>query len=196
MAASARRPFPSLDEAVAIAEGTLPQAGLGRDRPILVLLSGLPGTGKSHLARLLTAQRPFLIVESDRIRKTLFSQPDYSSGESALVHRTCQALIDRKLADGIPVIYDATNLVEYFREKVYQVARDRGAALVVVRTVAQETVIRERLENRHPDDRSDADWEVYQLLMNQEEPISVPHLVVHTDRGAEAAVARVLEALE
>ncbi|MFQ5945050.1 MAG: AAA family ATPase [Anaerolineae bacterium] len=220
MVASAPGSVPSLEQAVAIAEGALPQVDPGRDRPILVLLSGLPGTGKSHFARLLAAQKPFLIVESDRIRKALFSPPDYSSAESALVHRTCHVLIDRKLAEFLPVIYDATNLIEHFREKAYRMAHERRAELVVVRMVAPERVVRKRLRSRgrerlqkrdregrrrrgqggsghrSPEDRSDADWEVYRLLLDSEEPIAVPHLVVQATEGAEEGVARVLEALE
>ncbi len=142
-------------------------------------------------------------MESDRIRKALFPSPHYSSAESAVVHHTCHALIDRKLAASLPVIYDATNLIEHFREKAYRVAQERRAELVVVRTVAPERVVRERLQNRHPEgsdrrrkDQSDADWDVYQILLDSEEPIAVPHIVVHTATDAESGVARVLQALE
>jgi predicted alpha/beta-fold hydrolase len=34
--------------------------------PVLVMLTGLPGTGKSHLAHLLAEALPFTIIESDQ----------------------------------------------------------------------------------------------------------------------------------
>ena len=53
--------------------------------PILVLLSGLPGTGKSYFAKELSRRLPFVIVGSDRMRKALAPNPIYDRREHARV---------------------------------------------------------------------------------------------------------------
>lgn len=163
-------------------------------KPVLLLLSGLPGTGKSFLARRLAEALPFVIIESDVVRKILFPQPLYTVQESRWVHRTCHALMARLLKRGVRVIYDATNLIEYHRELVYRIAQKAGARLVVVKTVASEEVVRERLRARQEEARelSDADWRVYRRMASRQEQVSHPHLVIDTSEDLEEAVAKVL----
>ena len=52
-------------------------------KAVFVVLSGLPGTGKSHFAKHLSLELPFAIIETDFIRKILFPKPTYSGKESA-----------------------------------------------------------------------------------------------------------------
>lgn len=163
-------------------------------KPVLLLLSGLPGTGKSFLARRLAEALPFVIIESDVVRKILFPQPLYTAQESRWVHRTCHVLMAKLLKRGVRVIYDATNLIEYHRELVYRIAQKAGARLVVVKTVASEEVVRERLRARQEEARelSDADWRVYRRMASRQEQVSHPHLVIDTSEDLEEAVAKVL----
>lgn len=165
-------------------------------RPVLVLLSGLPGTGKSYLAWRLAEKFPLVIVESDRVRKTLFPEPTYSAEESQTVHRTCHRLVAYFLEQGRDVLYDATNLGEFHREFVYHIAEEKGARLVVVRTVAPPQVVEKRLSHNSERGASEANWEVYLELAKNEEPIARPHLVVDTTQDADQALAKVLRAIK
>lgn len=180
-------------------EALLPQNPPTTAHPALLMLSGLPGAGKSYLAQRLAQRRPFVILESDRVRKALFPQPAYSSEESTLVHRLCRIMMERLLARGVNVIYDATNLSEFHRRFIYHLADRLGVKLVVVRTVAPEEVIKARLDMRKvdpsSDDASDADWEVYTRMLSSQEPIERPHLVIDTSQDIDEAVAKVLRQL-
>ena len=53
--------------------GPLPEAV---PNPGFVVVSGLPGTGKTFFCRKLAERQPFCILESDAIRKVLFPSPD------------------------------------------------------------------------------------------------------------------------
>jgi hypothetical protein len=185
-----------LDQAVAQVEVRLPYTEDSRARPFLIMLSGLPGTGKSYLARRLSERLRAPVIETDFVRKTLFPQPSYSADESAIVHWVSRLLMRKLLARGVPVILDATNLIERQREMVYHVAEQAGARLVIVQTVAPEEVVRARLERRltqrDPGDISDATWSVYRRMAERQEPIRRPHLVVNTSEDLEPAIDKII----
>lgn len=185
-----------LDQAVAQVEARLPYTDGSVARPFVIMLSGLPGTGKSYLARRLSDRLRAPIIETDFVRKMLFPQPSYSADESAIVHWVSRLLMRKLLARGAPVILDATNLIERQREMVYHVAEQAGARLVIVQTVAPEEVVRARLERRltqrDPGDISDATWSVYRRMAERQEPIRRPHLVVNTSEDLEPAIDKII----
>ncbi|MBI5034545.1 MAG: AAA family ATPase [Chloroflexi bacterium] len=169
--------------------------------PVLIVLSGLPGTGKSYLARRLTQRLPCVVVESDLVRKVISdSQPSYSSAESAYVHHVARAVMQRLLESGHHVISDATNLAEWHRELLYHLADKTNARLIIVQTIAPDHVVRERLqrrlENHDPVDLSDADWNVHESLKAELEPIRRAYLVVDTSQDLEPAICKILRAAQ
>jgi len=91
-------------------------------KPVFVAVSGLPGTGKSYFCTKLVERLPLVILESDALRKKLFSSPSYSSPESGRLFRALHLLIERLLGQGISLILDATNLSERYRERLYSIA--------------------------------------------------------------------------
>lgn len=185
-----------LNQAVATVEERLANTEETTAWPVLIMLCGLPATGKSYLARRLVEQMPFVIVETDFVRKTLFPTPAYSAQESGLVHDVCHALMEKLLRRGARVIFDATNLLEFHREKVYRLARSAAAKLVIVQTVAPEAVVRERLEKRKiardSDDISDANWAIYKRMVTTQQPIGHPHLIIDTSGDLVEAVNKIL----
>ena len=186
-----------LDHYVAKVEGRLANTDETTANPILVMLTGLPGTGKSNVARQLAEVLPFAIVESDQVRKILFPQCEYTGEESRWVHRTCHALMDKLLMRGVRVIYDATNLHERHRELVYRLADGRGVKLIVVKVVSPEAVASQRLRDRQgdvkdDDDVSDADVKVYRRMSRSVDPIRRSHVVVDTSQDLRPAITKLL----
>ena len=154
--------------------------------PVFIAVSGLPGTGKSYFCSQLAERLPFTILESDALRKTLFSPPSYSSQESSRLFQACHSLIEGLLKKGIPLILDATNLSERYRERLYNIADRLEVKLVLVRVEAPPQVVHERIKARqgelNPGNKSDADWEVYQRMKSSVQKISRNHYAVDTSR--------------
>lgn len=173
----------------------LPQPRVG---PPLIVVSGLPGTGKSFLCRKLAEKSPFLILPSDALRKVLFPAPQYNEQENKRLFSACHVLIEELLQKGIPVIFDATNLLEHHREYLYRAAERAGAKLILVWVEAPPEVVRQRLLARErtvaPQRDSQAGWEVYNKMKPRREKISRNHLVVDTSQDITAAVDKIIRA--
>jgi predicted kinase len=169
---------------LARALGRLPEP---EPRPAFIVVSGLPGTGKSYLCRRLAERLGYPVLESDALRKRLFRAPVYSAAESARVFRAIHGLIEDLLGKGVPLILDATNLAERHRRVLYDIAKRTGSRLVLVRVVAPPEVVKSRLEAR-AGETSDADWEVYRKLEPTAEKIRRPHFTVDTSRDITPAM--------
>jgi predicted kinase len=165
-------------------------------KPSFIAVSGLPGTGKSHFCHKLVERLPFIILESDTLRKELFSQPCYSPEESARLFRALHLLIDGLLKRGISLILDATNLSERFRERLYNIADRLGVKLVLVRVEAPPEVVYERLKVRQeaasPENKSDAGWAVYQRMKDTVEEMHRNHYAVDTSRDITPVLDKVV----
>lgn len=161
--------------------GQLPEPAA---KPVFIVVSGLPGTGKSYFSRRLAERLQFIILESDALRKTLFSSPDYSAAESGRLFRAIHRLIERLLRKGVSLILDATNLSERYRERLYCIADRLGAKLILVRVEAPPEVVRARLRARqeNAESKSDADWSVYQRMRSSVQKIWRNHYAVDTSR--------------
>ncbi len=159
--------------------------------PVLVAVSGLPGTGKSYFSTKLAEKLPFVILESDTLRKVLFSPPTYTARESASLFQAIHCLIERLLKKGISLILDATNLSESHREHLEHIAEQSGAKLVLVSVEAPPAIVQARLKARagSRQHQSDADWSVYQKMKLYVEAIRRKHYAVDTSRD----IAPVLE---
>jgi len=188
----------SLDEDVEKLRGGLNGLPQPQVKPQLIVVSGLPGTGKSFFCRKLAEKLPFLILASDALRKVLFSTPQYNEQENKRLFSACHVLIEELLKKGIPVIFDATNLLEHHREYLYRAAERAGAKLILVWVEAPPEVVRQRLLTRErtavPQSDSEAGWEVYNKMRPRREKISRNHLVVDTSQDITGAVDKIVRA--
>ena len=167
------------------------------DQPLLVAMCGLPGTGKSYFAAKLTEQVPFLILETDRLRKVLVEHPKYTTAEHRRVFRSCYRLIEYYIANGYSVLFDATNLNEEFRTYLYDIAESTGAPLAVVHVTAPQNTVRRRLKQRkaerHANTYSDAGWLIYTRLAPVEEPVVRDHYALDTSKNIGPVLEQVVD---
>ena len=187
-------------EDAALLLSALPSLPEPQARVALVVVSGLPGSGKSYFSRRLARRAPLAVVESDAMRCALFAAPTHGAAESQRLFRACHALIDGLLRRGVPVLFDATNLTEHFRERLYNIAHRTGAKLVIVRVEAPEAVIERRLARREagngdPHDVSTAGIDVYRRMAPRAEPIRRNHYAVDTSRDIAPVIEKIAREL-
>jgi predicted kinase len=159
------------------------------------VLCGLPGAGKSRLARELSAQAPVTVISSDRVRRILVSQPAYSDQEHAFVHAVCHRLARRGLEEGRTVALDSTNLRQQHRQRFLDLADRHHVPCHVVLVACEEATIRSRLRRRmrgEGTDGSTADERVYELLRETVEPVREPYVRVRGDGDVTTAARTVL----
>jgi predicted kinase len=213
---SAEHEIPAPDRAAAVSEArahwllALSELETPSRRPCLVLIGGLPGTGKSTLARGLASHAGFSVIRSDEVRKEMasltgapssptgFGMGIYSPAWTERVYGECARRVEGLLFEGRKALVDASFGRESDRVHFIDVATRWGVPLILFLCRAEPDVVRERLDSRHGD-VSDADWQVYQeAAARWDEPgLFTRRLTseLETGRGSDSSLARALAVL-
>jgi predicted kinase len=146
---------------------------------MLILISGLPGSGKTTLARAFSAKTGAHHLNSDLLRRELGLMGHYDPNDKEKVYASLLDQTKTALTNGQHVVVDSTFYKESIRQPFRQLAADCPVPVRWVEVCAQESTIKERLKNPRPD--SDADYAVYEKIKNAEEPLPEPHLTLWSD---------------
>ena len=179
-------------------------------RPCLVLVGGLPGTGKSTLARALAERAGFAVIRSDVVRKELahvsaedsasssFEGGIYARDWTERTYAECLRRAEGLLFEGERVLVDASFREEAKRRLFLEAAERWGVPAVLLLCQAEPSTVRERLEGRRGD-ASDADWKIYlEAAGRWEEPGALTRPAIReiaNDGRPELALTLALDAL-
>lgn len=115
---------------------------LSTSQPVLIMLYGYPGSGKTHFAAELSKSMEAAHVEGDRIRDELFEQPRYDKQEDEIVQHLMEYMTEEFLNAGVNVIFDTNSMRVVQRRALRDIARKvKGQSLLVWLQIDQESAL-------------------------------------------------------
>jgi predicted kinase len=101
-------------------------------KPLLILLYGYPGSGKTFFARQLCDQLQAAHVHADRIRGELFDNPRYDKEENEVIAQLMDYMSGEFLNAGLSVVYDANAMRLSQRRYLRELARKHHALPLLI----------------------------------------------------------------
>jgi predicted kinase len=117
---------------------------------MLILLSGLPGTGKSTIAEGIGRARQIPVFSVDPIESAVIEAGIAASFETGLAaYLIAETLADRSLAAGLDAVIDAVNSVEQARDMWRGLAAKHSVEIRIIECVVSDEVVhRARVASR------------------------------------------------
>ncbi len=160
---------------------------LAKPQPALIIMHGLPGSGKSTFAQAALEHLGAIRIRSDIERKRLFGLASlddsrqilgagalYTSEATVRTYARLAELADCLLASGCRVIVDAAFLRREEREIFRQLAMGMRVPFIIADMTADMRVLRARVHLRQErrQDASEADVAVLEKLAQAQEPLA------------------------
>lgn len=151
---------------------------------MILIICGLPGVGKTTLAKFLAPLIDGKILSTDKIRKELFSHPTYLRKERKFVYNVMVLIAKYLHKSGINCILDATFNIEKSRQEIKTKLQLSEDEFFIIKCFCPEIIVKSRLKDRK-DEYSDADYSIYKKMKKIFEPVKMAHIDVNTIKSPE-----------
>ncbi|MDG6989549.1 MAG: ATP-binding protein [Nitrososphaerota archaeon] len=159
-------------------------------RNVLLVFCGLPGSGKSTVAKEVAKKLGNTVVAATDTFRFMIYEPKYTSEESKFIYDNAMSFAAKALERGYNVILDGTFLKEDYRQEALKRLGglyDEGHVVFVKCDVREARARNIARENVVPDDSFDRMWSVLEPPVNA--------IIADTSNSAGEAVLAILGAL-
>ncbi len=170
---------------------------------MIIILAGLPGTGKSTLAHALAQRIDATVLDKDPIRAALFAPSDieYSTSQDdfvvGIMMQVAGYLVHR--GPSRPIILDGRPFSRRYQlEQVIRFADQMEEPWRILECICSDETARARLEqsaDAHTHPAINRDFNLYLRVKQQFEEITFPKTTIDTDQPLEVCVEEALVAL-
>jgi len=183
----------------------------GKEKPKLIVISGLMGSGKTFLAEAISEKFGIPIISTDKVRKEMlgidiyehhfedFGKGIYSEEKSDMVYETIRDKALSILFAGGSLILDGSFSKSKYRKMMMDIANSTDANFLLIETKAPESIIKKRLKKRLETDKTvtDGRWELFHEQKKNFEPFAeIPeskHIVIDTSNSKEEMISKIVD---
>jgi predicted kinase len=148
---------------------------------MIVLVYGLPGTGKTFFARHFAKETGAVHLNTDLVRGKLNAKGHYDDTTKQQVYNELYKHVMQELNEKKNVIVDGTFHKQVRREQVKRLAAEINEPVFLIEVKADEKTVKKRLKKTRKN--SEADFSVYKELESQFETDDSGHLELWSDNN-------------
>lgn len=102
-------------------------------KPVLIMLYGFPGSGKTKFSKNLSDNVNIAHLDSENIRSELFNKPQYTKEENKVIRHLMDYMAEKFLTAGSSVIYDCNDFGRLSeRRDIRDLAKDNHALPILI----------------------------------------------------------------
>lgn len=184
------------------------------DKPALIIMSGLMGTGKSLIASRIASILGAGLIKTDVLRKEIlniipterhyekFGEGIYSDAVTRKTYDFAIETATEILKESKSVIIDASFRKREDRIKAFEAAQQQDANFFIIECICEDDIIKERLDSRMTDrgEASDGRWEVFHAQKEAFDPVTeiqgILPIIVDTSKTPEECERIVIQKLK
>lgn len=164
--------------------------------PTLIAFAGLPGTGKTTIARELARRIGAVYLRIDTIEQALRTSRPFKGEIDDAGYRAAIALAEDNLRQGLDVVTDAVNPLTITRNAFAAAASRTGAKLLEVELIcSDQTEHRRRIETRQADIEGHKLPTWAEVAARDYEPWTREHMVIDTAHHSSEGAVELIQTL-
>lgn len=162
----------------------------------VIVISGLPGSGKSTTAEALAEKLSIPLFPVDPIESSIIKSGIKRSFETGLAaYVVAEALAGEQLKRGLSVIIDTVSPVQEARDMWHNLVRKHNATLIIIECVVERELHKQRIESRIRNMHGipEVTWEDVENRRKNYVPWKEERLVLDTATTHENSVKKALD---